>query len=531
MCRAKQLPIRSGLRKTNTCRAAAKTDRARAFDMIHQNFVSMVQSASPGSGLRYRGETVTYGEALSRIRSLANGFRAQGIGTGDGVAVLLPNSPELFVVVHALFAIGAIAMPLSTGATRQECAHAVGKSSAVAIVASSALSALAQSLEPSLSGKLSQKVFLTEGVGAGSIGNLGKMPDEPLRAVSGDLPALYLTSSGTTGSPKIVVHTQGGLLEDAKRTSRAWQLSPDDVVFNMLPGNFALGLLLGISNAPEVGASVVYWHDARPLVLAREALLATLVAENVSVIAAVPAMYETLAATAGSFDLSKIRLSFSGGAALSREVFDNCRDRLGLTIRQAYGLTEAVMVAHNDSPDLETTWRSVGRPAGNAQVKIDRYDDRLPPGVGELMVKSSSMMKGYLDDEEETRACFSDGWLLTGDLARLDGAGNIYIVGRRKLLIEVLGYKIDPIEVEQILQEHENIAEAVVIGTGQDDAAGQRLKAVIVPRKGEIAPEELKNFLRKRLSNYKVPTLFEFREELPKSSTGKILRGQLTSGK
>ncbi len=498
--------------------------------MIHQHFIRIVQSAPPGNGLRYQGETLTYGEALSRVKSLATGFRIRGLGAGDTMAVLLPNSPDMFVVVHALHAVGAIAMPLSIGATHAECALAIGKSKSVAIVASRALASLAEGLVPGLSGEMSTRLFLADGEEPGSIGHLCTTPPEPLPAVTGNMPALYLTSSGTTGTPKIVVHTHAGLLADARRTSKAWQFRPDDVIFNMLPGNFALGLQLGISNALAVGANVVYWHDSRPLALARRALLETLAAEKVSVIAAVPAMYGTLASVAGKFDLSSIRLCFSGGAALSREVFDNCRDRLGLNVRQAYGLTEAVMVAHNDSPDLEATWRSVGRPAGDARVKINRYDDSLPPEVGELMVKSSSMMQGYLDDEQETRICLSDGWLQTGDLARLDGAGNIYIVGRRKLLIEVLGFKIDPIEVEQVLQEHGNVAESVVIGTGQNNAGGQRLKAIIVPRNGETEPEELKKFLRKRLSAYKVPTLFEFRKELPKSSTGKILRGQLAGG-
>ncbi len=499
--------------------------------MIHQYFVAIAKNAPPGNGLRYKGKTLTYGEALQRVKGLAAGFRARGLGGGDAVAVLLPNSPDMFVVVHALFAIGAIAMPLSIGATHAECAQAIGKSKSVAIVASDQLAGLAEGLLPSLSGKLSNRLFLTRGDGPNSIEELSKTPPVSLPVAGGELPALYLLSSGTTGNPKIVVHTQAGLMADARRTSQAWKFKPDDVIFNMLPANFALGLQLGILDALAVGASVVYWHDARPLVLARKALLQTLEAEKVSVIGAVPAMYETLASTLGNFDLSAIRLSFSGGAALSREVFEACRDRLGLTIRQAYGLTEAMMVAHNDNLDIEASWQSVGRPAGDAKIKIDLAESGLPDGVGELMIKSSSLMSGYLDDDEETRACCSNGWLKTGDLARIDKAGNLFIVGRRKLLIEVLGFKIDPIEVEQVLMQHGEVAEAVVIGVVGKENRGQRLTAFVVPKGGEVSSETLSKFLRKRLSVHKVPTLFEFRAELPKSSTGKILRGQLVTKK
>ncbi len=498
--------------------------------MIHRFFVAIAKNAPPGNGLRYNGKTLTYDAALKQVKGLAAGLKVQGIGPGDPVAVLLPNSPDLFVVVHALFAIGAIAMPLGTGAARAELERAIDKSGCVAVIASPELCSLAKELLPALSGKMSTRLFPAGGNSPHSIENLCATPPVPLPEISGEAPALYLLSSGTTGSPKIVVHTQAGLMADARRTSKAWNFTSEDVIFNMLPGNFALGLQLGILNALAAGAHVVYWHDTRPLVLARKTLLQTLEMEKVSVMGAVPAMYETLAAAQGAFDLSSIRLSFSGGAALSRETFETCRDRLGLTLRQAYGLTETLMVAHNDSSDVEGSWQSVGRPAGDAQAKIDFSEKGLAPGIGELLIKSSSLMSMYLNEDSETKACLSDGWLRTGDLARLDSEGNLYIVGRLKLLIEILGFKVDPIEVEQVLMEHEKIAEAVVSGVEGDARAGRRLKAFIVPKNGGITPEDLRRFLGKRLSTHKVPTLFEFRDELPKSSAGKVLRGQLAAG-
>jgi acyl-CoA synthetase (AMP-forming)/AMP-acid ligase II len=238
-------------------------------------------------------------------------------------------------------------------------------------------------------------------------------------------------------------------------------------------------------------------------------------------------MYDLLAAAPGSGGLGAMRLAFSGGAALKRSTFDRFRDRFGITIRQDYGSTEAIMVSHNDADDVDRLWDSVGRPAGDAQVEIAPLEAGVEPDTGELMVRSSSLTSGYLGENDVNEATFSDGWFRTGDLARLDSEGNLFIMGRIKLLIEVSGFKIDPIEVEDVLQLHPAVAEAVIVGVRVAKNAEQRLKAFVVP-KDKVSSEDLIRFLRERLSVQKVPTLMEFRDELPKSSAGKVLRGQLS---
>jgi len=242
---------------------------------------------------------------------------------------------------------------------------------------------------------------------------------------------------------------------------------------------------------------------------------------------AVPAMYETLAGAPGEFGLPAMRVAFSGGAALGRSTYDHFRTRFGIPIRQDYGSTEAIMVSHNDAEDIDRLWASVGRPAGDAQVRITPMDTGLGPDVGELMVKSSSLTPGYLGEDAVNAASFQDGWLLTGDLARLDDDGNIFIMGRSKLLIEVAGFKIDPIEVEEALQLHPGVAEAAVVGIRVSQHAEQRLKAFVV-RKNEVSAEQLIRFLRERLSAHKVPAIVAFRHELPRSSAGKVLRSRLS---
>jgi long-chain acyl-CoA synthetase len=238
-------------------------------------------------------------------------------------------------------------------------------------------------------------------------------------------------------------------------------------------------------------------------------------------------MYDVLAGTPGETRLEAVRLAFSGGAGLKRASYDRFRERFGVTLRQAYGSTEALMISHNDAADTDRLWASVGKPAGGAEVRIDATGSSLAPGAGELMVKSPSLTSGYLGEAEANAASFRDGWLMSGDIARQDEDGNIFILGRSKLLIEVSGFKVDPIEVEETLQLHPAVAEAVVVGIRPSPQAEQRLKAFVV-RHDEVAAEQLIRFLRERLSVHKVPTLIEFRDALPKSSAGKVMRGRLS---
>lgn len=494
--------------------------------MIFENFAHIAARAPGTSGLRQNGCSYSYGELVERIARMAAGLRSGGIGIGDPVAILMPNSPELFVVVHALFAIGAIAMPLGTHATLSECTVLAQKAGAVALIVCNERTELGTKVAASAGGMRPLRVFVAVGEGNFSLSTLEDAAPITLPKLDGSVPALYLASSGSTGLPKIVLHTHAELLADARRMSSAWRLTPDDTIINILPGNFAMGLLLSATGAVEAGATTVYWGDRRPLVLARQTLLDVLVAERVTVMGAVPAMYDVLAGAPGEAGLETMRLAFSGGAGLKRASYDRFRERFGVTLRQAYGSTEALMVSHNDAADIDGLWASVGKPAGDAEVRINS-EGGLAPGAGELMVRSSSLTSGYLGEAEANAASFRDGWLRTGDIARLDEDGNVFILGRSKLLIEVSGFKVDPIEVEETLQLHPAVAEAAVVGVRLSPHADLRLKAYVV-RHQEVAPEQLIRFLRERLSAHKVPALIEFRDALPRSSAGKVMRGRLS---
>ena len=495
--------------------------------MINDHLLAIAARAPAANGLVHAGVLQPYSRIVERVAGLAAGLASRGIGRGDPIAILMPNSPELFVTVHALFALGAIAMPLGTAMTAAELARAGRKAGIRALVADAERTAVATEVAAGLGGAGPLPVFAWgEAPTAHSLAELERTSPVSLVPPPPEAPALYLLSSGSTGLPKVVPHSHAELLADGRRTSTAWGMTADDIVFDMLPGNFAMGLLLGAMDALAVGATTVYWNDPRPLVLARRQLLESLAMHRVTVMGAVPAMYDVLVGAAGE-RLPDLRLAFSGGAALRRPTFEAFEARFGLPLRQAYGSTEAIMVSHNDDPEIDRHWDSVGRPAGDAEVRIAETDTGLGPDVGELMVRSSSLTSGYLDEHAATASAFLDGWLLTGDLARIDAEGRIYIKGRSKLLIEVSGFKIDPIEVEETLQLHPAVAEAAVVGFRPRPGADRQLKAVVV-RSDDVAADQLVRFVRERLSAHKVPGMIEFRDSLPRSSAGKILRGELS---
>jgi long-chain acyl-CoA synthetase len=223
-----------------------------------------------------------------------------------------------------------------------------------------------------------------------------------------------------------------------------------------------------------------------------------------------------------------VRLAFSAGTALPRPFFDAFLDRFGVPVRQLYGCTEAGTLTANMDDDPAASFESVGRPVDGVAVLVeDDEGEQVAPGtVGEIAVRSPGLTSGYADMEELNREAFRDGFFLSGDLGMLDDDGRLTITGRKKLLIEVGGYKVDPIEVEDVVVAHPNVAEAVVVGVETKVQGEELVKAVVVP-KAEMDERDLIGFCQQRLANFKVPQVVEFREEIPKSPLGKILRKYL----
>lgn len=490
--------------------------------MLFETFKRTIGSLPGSSGLRLNGEIYPYYELAERSERLASGLLNFGIGVGDAVAILMRSSPDLFVLTQALFAVGAIAVPLDVQANPGEILRTIGQFKTRAIIASADLMSLAEQLASGAGVELPVIVSGPDG----KFGGLGDTAVETLPSVGADDVAAYLFSSGSTGRPKVVPRTHGQLLADAEASRPALDFTPDDVLLNILPAHHAFGFVMMFTHAPLSGTSTLLWTPSQPLMLARGSLLQTIATEGVTLLPGVPFLFDLLVGVTDPADLSKVRHAFSGAAALKRATFDSFRERFGIAIRQALGTTETSLASYNSSPDPVATWNSVGQAVGDTRIEVLPAEESSDPEIGELLITSSAVTKGYLNNPEANRTSFKDGGWLSGDLGRVDADGNLYITGRKKLIVAVAGQKVDPIEVEDVLMSHPAVAEAVVIGIPDPRTGEQRLKAVVV-KKSEETAEALVNYARSHLSAHKVPYLVEFIEALPRSVTGKVLRGKL----
>jgi long-chain acyl-CoA synthetase len=231
------------------------------------------------------------------------------------------------------------------------------------------------------------------------------------------------------------------------------------------------------------------------------------------------------------YDLSSIKVCISGSAPLPVEVQEKFEKATGGKLIEGYGLTEASPVTHSNFVwDGERVKGSIGVPWPDTEAKIISFEtgeEAKANEIGELVVRGPQVMKGYWNQPHETENVLRDGWLYTGDVGYMDERGYFYIVDRKKDMIIASGYNIYPREVEEVLYQHPKVQEAAVIGV-PDEYRGETVKAFVVLKQGEqCTAEELDQFMRSRLAAYKVPRIYEFRTELPKTAVGKILRRAL----
>lgn len=492
--------------------------------MLFEAFKSAVGSQLSTNGIRHGGKLHPYSELAERAEHLASGLLTLGIGPGDVVAILMRNSPDTFVLIHALLAVGAISVPLDVQGNPTELARLVDQFKLRAVIASPDFSAVAEQLAQGAGVTL--PVILSQAEGKPGLAGLEKTAFGTLPRIGADAAAFYLFSSGSTGRPKVVPRTHGEMLADFNGSASSLGFGPDDLMINLLPANHAFGLTIGVVYAPLIGTSTLLWAPNKPLIMARDDLLQAIVGEGVTLLPGVPFLFDLLLGATESADLSKVRMAFSGAVALRKPTFDNFLGRFGIPIRQALGTTETSVVSFNMSADPVATWNSVGQLIGENRVELAPAQESPDPAIGELIISSPAVTKGYLNNPEANRTSFRNGAWVSGDLGRFDADGNLYITGRKKLIVEVAGLKVDPIEIEDVLMGHPAVAEAVVVGIPDPRTGEQRLKAVVV-KKSEETAEALVSYARSHLSAHKVPYVVEFIEAIPRSVTGKVLRGKL----
>ena len=345
--------------------------------------------------------------------------------------------------------------------------------------------------------------------------------------------AVFQFTGGTSGLPKAAELTHRNLVANVTQTG-AWvpSLRPGAEKFLLaLPAFHVYGMTVGMLMCLSLGGELVQMPDPRHTLQ----ILQTIAHEKITVYPGVPAMYIALInhPQTARYNLHSIRVCLSGGAALPAEVAQRFEAITGGKLVEGYGMSESSPLTAGNPVFGQTKIGSVGMPFPSTEIAIialepDAQGKCAFLGVdepGELVVRGPQVMKGYYNNAEETRnAIDADGWLHTGDIARMDADGYFYIVDRKKDLIIASGYNIVPREVEEVLFMHPKVMEAAVVGV-PDAKRGETVKAFVVLRAGETADaDEIRAFCKERLAPYKVPTLVEFVKELPKTQVGKVLR-------
>ena len=470
------------------------------------------------------GRTYTYGELHSGVVTTAGGLSARGLGKGDVVAILAPNLPEYAIAFHAVATVGGIVTTINPSHTVGEITTQLADSKTRMIFT------IPPFLEPATAAGSATGVedifVIADGEGQSSFVELAASDpfgDDPGIDPAEDVVVLPY-SSGTTGHPKGVQLTHRNLVANLVQYEKITTTDENDVVLAVLPFFHIYGMQVLMNGVLHMGARTITlpFFDL-------EGFLRIIQDQKVTRVAVVPPIVLALAKSTmvDKYDLSSLVQVGSGAAPLSAEVEAEAMRRIGAPVVQGFGLTETSPVTHAMPPG-EARSGSIGVPIPNTEIRVvdpQKGDDLGVGEPGELWIRGPQVMKGYLNNEEATKASMDDdGWLHTGDIGHVDDDGYWYVTDRIKERIKYKGFQVAPAELEAVLLTHPAVADAAVIGV-VDEESGEIPKAVVVRRADdEVTTDELMDYVSERVAAYKQVRQIEFIEAIPKSLSGKILR-------
>ena len=470
------------------------------------------------------GRAWTYVQLEDAVRRTAASLARKGFRKGDVFGIFSANCPEYAIAFHAVAMLGGINTTLNPLYTAEEAAHQLSDAGARFLVTAPPFADKARAAAQH--SKIEELFVFGKADGATPFDSLlesdGDVPRVEINP-SEDLVALPY-SSGTTGLPKGVMLTHRNLIANMCQMDGLDYFSRDDTLLCVLPLFHIYGLVVVLNMGLHLGATLVTMPR-----FDLEQFLGLIAKHRVTLSHVVPPIVLQLARNplVEKYDLSSLKVIFSGAAPLSPELSRECIERIGCTIRQGYGMTETSPVTHSSPADpAKMKLGSVGPPAPNTECKL------LDPATGgdlgsnqegELCVRGPQIMKGYLNNTEATaRTIDADNWLHTGDVGYADADGHFFIVDRVKELIKYKGFQVAPAELEAILLTHPAVADAAVIPCA-DEEAGEVPKAFVV-KKGETTAEAIMDYVEERVAPYKKLRFVEFIDQIPKSASGKILR-------
>lgn len=489
----------------------------------------------------FMGKNTSYREFGQSVVRFAGALQALGIQKGDHVAFLLGNTPHFMIVLYATMRVGATAVPINPIYAPDEIAYIVKDSDAKAVIALDMLLPLVEKAHLALPNVVSYVICETDPTAAEKMAQLpesvkpkvhsftqlllASQPAAQTAQIAGGDVAVILYTSGTTGKPKGAMLTHENLYSNARDIGLYLKMDAKDRVIATLPV-FHVFALTVVVNAPLlIGATIVLVPRFNP-----KDVFEAIKSQQATVFAGVPTMFNFMyqLPEVDPEDFASVRLAVSGGSPMPVALLHNFEDKFNVRISEGYGLSEASPVTCFNPIDRERKAGSIGTSIVNVENKVvNELGEEVAVGeVGELIVRGPNVMKGYYKMPEETEAALRDGWLYTGDLARIDEDGYFFIVDRKKDMIIVGGYNVYPREVEEVLFAHSGILEAAVVGLPDPDF-GEKVNAYVVLKDPSVTVGELHAHCAAHLAKYKVPGNFEVLEELPKNATGKILRRSL----
>jgi long-chain acyl-CoA synthetase len=483
----------------------------------------------------FRGQGTTYSEFDQRANQVANALISLGIQPGDRVALFMGNLPLFMEAYYGILKAGASVVPLNVLYKTGEVEYILKDSGARAILTFSsaatpfekvALAAAAGA--PDLRSIVVASPVSIPGTlsWATTIGNAATTA--PDVAINPDDVAVISYTSGTTGRPKGAMLTHRNLISNCEQGMMmpTFAVHDDDVIWLALPLFHIYAMNVGMNLSVMNGATIALIERFEPV-----SSLEAIQKYKCTVLYGAPPMFVVWAQlpNISDFDLHTLRFVSSGAAALPVRVLETFEAATGVPITEGYGLSEAAPVVATNAAAPVVKPGTVGLPIPGVEVKIvDDAGNEVPRGeTGELICRGSNVMAGYWHQPEATSETLRGGWLHTGDLAVMDADGYISIVDRKKDMIIVSGYNVYPREVEETLFRHPAVADAAVVQY-PDPYQGESVMAFVVCKQGQQATEqELIDFCRDQIAVFKCPRRIVFRDELPKNSTGKVLRREL----
>ncbi|MGB3680909.1 MAG: long-chain fatty acid--CoA ligase [Rubrobacteraceae bacterium] len=506
---------------------------------LYELFRESVEEHKEKVALSFYGTEIGFPQLQAMADKMAAALAAIGVEKGDRVALMLPNCPQYVVGFFATVRLGAIVTQLNPMYVEREIEHILTDSGAETIVVYADMYERVKNVLPASS--LKNVVVVSFGGTPEGLEEDHYTFDSFLGMDAEDAPEVEIDpgedvaalqyTGGTTGVSKGAMLTHRNLAANVRQAIEVFVENEDDFSNNegsvaVLPYFHIYGLTSVMMFSIKTGC--------KQLLLPRfevEEVLKLVQENEPALFAGVPTMYMGLHASGvdlKEYGFDKIRVFNSGGAAMPVNLLHALEEKTGRRIYEGYGLSEASPVTHFNPIFAERRPGSIGVPIPSTNAKVVDVEDgasALPVGEsGELAISGPQVMKGYWNMPEETADTLRDGWLYTGDVATMDEDGYFYIVDRKKDMIVAGGYNVYPREIEEVLFEHPDVSEAVAVGV-PDEYRGESVKAFVVKKEdSDVTEEEILDFCKERLAPYKTPKSLEFRDELPKSTVGKLLR-------